>query len=79
MCLDLAHGRDVPLRDLMMILHVVLQRLIIVVLDLLLRDRPDFVILLVSLIVRLCHGNLVLRVEGQFGVRTFQLGHERRR
>ena len=35
--LDLAHRRDVPLRDLMVILHVVLQRLIIIILNFLLR------------------------------------------
>ena len=56
MRLDLAHGWDVPLRDLMMILHVVLQRLIVIVLNLLLRYRANFVVvLLVGLIVRLRH------------------------
>ena len=34
--LDLSHRRDVPLRDLMVILHVILQRLVVIVLNFLL-------------------------------------------
>ena len=70
MCLDLAHSRDVPLRDLVVVLDVILQRLVVIILDLLLRDAADLVVLLVGLVcIRLrlhaCHA-VLLRVERQF-------------
>ena len=42
MSLDLAHCRDVALRDLVMVLHIVLQRLIVVVLHLFAGHAADF-------------------------------------
>ena len=42
MSLDLAHCRDVALRDLVMVLHIVLQRLIVIVLHLLTGYAADF-------------------------------------
>jgi hypothetical protein len=73
--LDLAHGGDVSLRDLVVVLHVVLERLVVVVDHLLARHRPHFPEL-VRLVVCLRHRNLILGVERQLGVRTFELGHE---
>ena len=70
MCLDLAHSRYVPLRDLMVVLDVVLERLVVVILDLLLRDAAHLVVLLVGLVrIRLgLHARhaVLLRVERQF-------------
>ena len=70
MRLDLAHSRYVPLRDLMVVLDVVLERLVVVILDLLLRDAADLVVLLIGLVcIRLgLHARhaVLLRVERQF-------------
>ena len=67
----------------MVVLDVILQRLVVIILDLLLRDAADLVVLLVGLVcIRLgLHARhaVLLRVEGQLRVRTFQLCHERRR
>ena len=67
MSLDLAHCRDVALRDLVMVLHIVLQRLIVVVLHLFAGHASHFW-KLVSLVIGLGHRYLILRVEGQFTV-----------
>ena len=50
MCLDLAHCRNVALGDLMMVLDIVLERLVVVILNFLLRDATHFVVLLVGLV-----------------------------
>ena len=63
MCLDLAHRRNMSLRDLMVILHIILQRLVVVVLHFFTRHAPDFR-KLVSLVIRFGHRDLILRVEG---------------
>lgn len=78
MSLYLAHGRDMALRNLMMILHVVLQRLIVIVLHLFARHAPHFREL-VRLVIGLGHGYLVLGVEGQLAVAALEFGHEGRR
>ena len=76
--LNLAHRRNVSLRDLMVILHVVLQHLVVVVLHLFACYAADFGEL-VCLIVRCFgHAHLVLRVECHFLVGALKLGHERR-
>ena len=77
MGLYLAHGRDVPLRNLVVILHIVLKGLIVVILHLFTRYAANLRIL-ICLIVRFGHGNLVLRVERQFRVRALKLSHKRR-
>jgi len=59
MSLNLAHRRDVPLRYLMVVLHIVLQRLIVVVLHLFACHRA---LELVGLIVSFGHCDLVLGV-----------------
>lgn len=51
------------LRDLMVILHIILQRLIIVVLHFFTRHAAHFR-KLVSLVIRFGHRDLILRVEG---------------
>ena len=57
--LNLTHRRDVSLRDLVVVLHIVLQRLVVVVLHLLARHRA---LKLVGLIVSFGHCDLVLGV-----------------
>ena len=64
MRLDLTHSWDVPLRDLVVIFHIVLKRLIVVILHLFTRYATDLRIL-VRLVISLGHGDLVLRVQGQ--------------
>ena len=75
MGLYLTHGGDVPLRDLMVIFHIVLKGLIVVILHLFTGHATNFCIL-VGLIVGLGHSNLVLRVEGQLRVRALELSHK---
>ena len=67
MGLDLTHGRDVALRDLVMVLHIVLQGLVIIVLHFLVGCAPIFVEL-VSLVVSFGHCDLILRIHGQLRV-----------
>ena len=75
MGLYLTHGGDVPLRDLMVIFHIVLKGLIVIVLHLFTGHAPNLRIL-ISLIIGLGHGDLILRVEGQLRVRALQLSHK---
>lgn len=80
MRLNLAHGWDMPLGDLMVIFHIVLQGLIVVVLHLLagygawLRAFE-----LIGLVISLGHRDLVLGVECKLGVTSLHLCHEGRR
>ena len=62
MGLDLAHGWNVPLRDLVMVLHIVLQGLVVIVLHLLACNASDLGEL-VRLVISLGHSDLVLGVE----------------
>ena len=75
MGLDLAHGRDVPLRNLVVIFHIVLKSLIVVILNLFACNAANFRIL-IRLIVRFGHGDLVLRVERQLRVRALKFSHK---
>ena len=77
MCLYLTHSRDVTLRNLMVILHVVLQSLIVIILHLFAGYAAHFREL-IRLIIGLGHGDLVLGVEGQLAVATLEFGHEGR-
>ena len=68
--LNLTHGRDVSLRYLVVVLHVVLQRLVIVVLHLFAGDAADF-LEVVGLVVQLRYPNLVPLVQRELRVRTW--------
>ena len=70
MSLDLAHCWYVALADLVVILHVVLQRLVVIILHLFLGHRIHLA-KLVCLVVCLCHSYLVLGVKRQLRMGTF--------
>ena len=83
MCLDLAHCRNMSLRDLMMVLDVILERLVVIILNFLLCDATHFVVLLVGLVsiwlsLHARH-SVLLRIQRELRMRSFQLRHERRR
>ena len=59
----------------MVIFHIVLKSLIVIVLHLFTGDATNLRIL-VGLVVRLCHSDLILRVEGKLRVRTLELSHK---
>ena len=63
MGLDLTHRRDVALRDLMVIFHIVLQALVIIFLHFLIRSGAIFVEL-VRLIISLGESYLISGIHG---------------
>lgn len=64
--LNLTHCRDVALRDLMVILHIVLQSLIIIILHFFTRNASNLRELVGLVVSCLGHGDLILRVQCQF-------------
>lgn len=66
MSLNLTHCGDVSLRDLMVILHIVLQSLVIIILHFFTRNASNFRELVGLVVSSLGHGDLILRVQCQF-------------
>ena len=76
MCLYLSHGRYVPLWNLVMVFHIILQSLIIIILHLFAGNAAHFGEL-IRLVIRSSLGHdLILRVESQLAMTAFQFGHE---